>query len=154
MIFVTVGSHPTYKFQRLVDAVSGLPSGDLVVQYGPARGPRDAKEARAWMSFPEMIDYMERASVIVTHAGVGTILAASRIGHFPIVVPRRKQYGETVDDHQVDLAKVLERVGRVFVAWQPEDIGDLVQNIPPRRQELAVAQHALPDAVRAALIGR
>ncbi len=57
------------------------------------------------MSFPEMLAKFASADVVVTHAGVRSILLATNAGHVPIVVPRLKDLGEHVDDHQMDLIR-------------------------------------------------
>jgi UDP-N-acetylglucosamine transferase subunit ALG13 len=148
MIFVTVGSHPTFKFQRLIDALDAIREEELVVQHGPADPPRNASVARPWLSFDEVLEYMTQASVIITHAGVGTILTASNLGRIPIVVPRLKRFAETVDDHQLELAQMLERTGQVVVAWDVADIVELgrahrvlVPSGPQERQALNTAVH-------------
>lgn len=115
MIFATVGSHPTFRFDRLLNALEGLPGDELVVQYGPGEPPANAREAVAFMSFAEMLAHMDRASVVVSHAGVGSILCALQSGRVPVVMPREAQFEETVDDHQVELARALAPTGRIVL---------------------------------------
>lgn len=57
---------------------------------------------------------MREADVVVTHAGVGSALAAMRAGRRAIYVPRRRRHGEHVDDHQVEMARELNRRGLVL----------------------------------------
>lgn len=153
MIFATVGSHPTYRFQRLLDALEPLPPGELVVQYGPARPPPGVAEAHAWLTFDQVLEQMERASAVISHAGAGTILCAHNLGHIPIVMPRLRRFGETVDDHQVELARVFERTGQVRVAWEADDLARLVAETPASTGRRAAASLPLHAAVRAALLG-
>ena len=54
-----------------------------------------------------MLECFRSADKVVTHAGVGSILCADREGHVPLVVPRRHDLGEHVDDHQLELARAL-----------------------------------------------
>jgi UDP-N-acetylglucosamine--N-acetylmuramyl-(pentapeptide) pyrophosphoryl-undecaprenol N-acetylglucosamine transferase len=49
--------------------------------------------------------------VVVCHAGVGLLLTAFTSGRSPLVVPRRLELGEAVDDHQAQLARVLSARG-------------------------------------------
>jgi UDP-N-acetylglucosamine transferase subunit ALG13 len=46
-------------------------------------------------------DALARARVVVTHGGPGLILEARAYGHRPVVVPRRPDLGEHVDEHQL-----------------------------------------------------
>lgn len=151
MIFATVGSHPTFKFERLLRALETLEGEELEVQYGPGRAPANAAEAVAWMSFAEIAEHMERASHVVSHAGVGTILCAIQAGHVPVVFPRLRRYEETVDDHQLDLARKLVGTGRVIVVESAEELAAAVREAPPRAAASAGGGEALIEAVAAEL---
>jgi UDP-N-acetylglucosamine--N-acetylmuramyl-(pentapeptide) pyrophosphoryl-undecaprenol N-acetylglucosamine transferase len=155
VIFVTVGSHPTYKFQRLIDAVATLSTDRLVVQHGPADPPPEGiAVAHRWLTFAEVLSHMQEAETVISHAGIGTILCAHNIGHTPIVMPRLQRFGETVDDHQVEIATLLERTGEVSVAWNPARLAQLASrpSAGPQRAP-SPTRHALAAAVRGALRG-
>ena len=62
----------------------------------------------------------------MTHAGVGSILVALSAGRKPVVVPRLKQFGEAVDDHQLALADRLDDASLVTVADSVERLGDAI----------------------------
>ena len=153
MIFVTVGTHQQ-PFLRLVEALATLPRERLVVQHGPAPAPAGVTHAVPFMSFPEMLDHFARADVVVTHAGVGSILLATNAGHTPIVVPRLKDRGEHVDDHQVHLINELERDKRVIVVWDTSLLPAAVASAPPRREPVQRRPARLQAEVHAALLGR
>jgi UDP-N-acetylglucosamine transferase subunit ALG13 len=55
-----------------------------------------------------MTALLRAADLVVTHAGVASIVDAVRAGHRPIVVPRRQHLGEHVDD-----VTALEDIGIV-----------------------------------------
>ena len=125
MIFVTVGTHHQ-PFDRLLGALDALDGHELVVQYGPAAPPAEVKRAEAYMPFDAMLECFRTADVVVTHAGVGSILCARREGHVPLVVPRRHDLGEHVDEHQAELTRKLEVRGSVVAIW---DTGDLAKAV-------------------------
>jgi UDP-N-acetylglucosamine transferase subunit ALG13 len=132
MIFATVGS-TQIPFERLVRALDGFSGDRLFVQHGPVAAPVGAAWSKAYMQFPEVLESMRRADVVVCHAGAGSILCARRAGHKPVVVPRLKRFGETVDDHQVEFAAALAAEGSVVAV---SDLGGLEEAIalaPPRR---------------------
>jgi len=133
VIFATVGSHPTYRFERFLRALEALPpGGELVVQHGPGKPPANATRAVPWMTFAEIVEHMERAAHVVSHAGAGTILCASGVGQVPIVFPRLQRFGETVDDHQVELARRLAEDGHLVVVESPAELVEAVASAPPR----------------------
>lgn len=151
MIFVTVGSNPTFRFDRLIDAVAQLDAPDLVVQYGPATAPRGVAEAHQWLTFDQVLDFMGAADTVISHAGTGTIMCAANMGHVPVVVPRLKSFGETVDDHQVALATVFEQTGQVAVAWDVTSLPERVAQVSKRSAGVKSGDEALAQAVRLAL---
>jgi UDP-N-acetylglucosamine transferase subunit ALG13 len=151
VIFVTVGSNPTFRFDRLINAVAQLDARDLVVQYGPATPPRGVAEAHQWLTFDQVLDYMGAADTVISHAGTGTIMCAANMGHVPVVVPRLKSFRETVDDHQVALASVFEQTGRVAVAWDVTSLPERVAQSAKRGAGVQPGDGALARAVRLAL---
>lgn len=132
MIFATVGS-TQIRFARLIRALEALPAEQLYVQHGPVEPPPGAHRATAFMQFPEVIESMERADVVVCHAGAGSILCALRAGHTPVVVPRLKRFQETVDDHQVELGRALATAGKAICVEDLSQLPASVAGAPPRR---------------------
>jgi predicted glycosyltransferase len=78
------------------------------------------------MSFDDLADGMRRARVVVSHAGVGSIMLARRCGKVPIVVPRLRRLEEAVDDHQVQLARRLAGLGVVVLVEDDALLGDAI----------------------------
>jgi len=153
VIFVTVGSHPTFIFQRLLDALVVLPLESLVVQYGPGVCPPGVGVAMPWLSFTDILEQMRRADAVVTHAGVGSIFCARQLGHTPVVMPRLQRFGETVDDHQVELANALAPTGKVVIAWKESDLSTALRVATAHVADGAAAGDELPAAVHSALRG-
>ena len=150
MIFVTVGTHHQ-PFARLLDALDDLDE-ELVVQFGPGAPPARAKRAEAFMPFDAMLDAFREADKVITHAGVGSILCATREGHLPLVVPRRHDLGEHVDDHQVELTRALAERDRVIAVWDVETLAEALATVPARRAAASASEASLCPSVRAALL--
>jgi UDP-N-acetylglucosamine--N-acetylmuramyl-(pentapeptide) pyrophosphoryl-undecaprenol N-acetylglucosamine transferase len=115
LIFATLGTHhrPFDRFVRIAVAIAG--DEQLVIQHGhTARVPAGPSvQWHQWLSPQEMAALTRAADVVVTHAGVASIVDAVRAGHRPIVVPRRAHLGEHVDDHQLQIVSALEALGIV-----------------------------------------
>lgn len=155
MIFATVGS-TQFPFQRLVSALDDLPGEQLLAQHGPVSPPANAARSCAFMQFPEVIESMRQADVVISHAGAGSILCAVREGHTPVVVPRLKHYGEAVDDHQVEFAEALAETGNVIVVDDISRLASSVASAPPRtpvakREGMLPIQSAVREALHAPL---
>lgn len=115
-IVVALGTHDRFGFPRLLRRlVEVLPPGaEVLWQVGSTVIPRMPAGARRQVPYAEMQQAMREADVIVTHAGVGSALAAMRSGRRAVCVPRRRRHGEHVDDHQVEMARELDRRGLVL----------------------------------------
>ena len=126
MIFVTVGTGEQ-RFDRLFRAVDRLSADhEIVVQHGLS----EVRPARAlcfdFMPFADLVAYMTKADAVVTHAGVGSVLTALSVNKKPYVVPRRRRFGEAVDDHQVELARRLDGADLVTLVDDPVDLRRLL----------------------------
>lgn len=150
MIFVTVGTHHQ-PFARLLDALGDSGLENLVVQHGPGRPPANVARCADYLPFEEMLACFREADAVITHAGVGSILCATREGHTPLVVPRRHDLGEHVDDHQVELTRALEGRGSVVGVWDTARIPELLEAAPPRRPAVEPVEPELCAAVRSSL---
>ena len=136
MIFVTVGTHPI-GFERLVkemDEIASKVSEEVIIQIGASKYiPKNAKYF-AFADQHEIRELCRKARVVVTHGGVGTILDVLREGRPAVVVPRLKEYGEVIDDHQSYLVRELEKQGKVVGVYdvkQLEEALRIVDMKPP-----------------------
>jgi UDP-N-acetylglucosamine transferase subunit ALG13 len=150
LIFATVWTHHQ-PFDRFLRIALGLAGDDqLVVQHGHtgrvAAGP--SVQWHRWLAPAEMTALMRAADIVVTHAGVASIVDAVRAGHRPIVVPRREHLGEHVDDHQLQIVTALEDLGIVTrlhnaVDAAPGHIDAPVAAWPPPGLKAAVREAVL-----------
>ncbi len=112
-LFVTLGTIYPYRFDALVDAIlhTGLADSRTVWQLGTTTRQGLPGEAVSQMGAAEFEDCARAADVVVTHAGVGTIMHLLEMGILPIVVPRRAKRNEHIDDHQAQIASLLDTRG-------------------------------------------
>jgi UDP-N-acetylglucosamine transferase subunit ALG13 len=121
-LFVTLGTIAPYRFDAMVDAIlaTGLADERTVWQLGCTdRGDLPGRVCKQ-MSGRDFDACVEEADVVITHSGVGTIMKLLDMGVCPVVIPRRVGRKEHVDDHQVQIAGVVEERGIAVVAEAPE----------------------------------
>lgn len=133
MILVTVGTNEA-PFDRLLRAVESLSEGaEIVVQYGSSSvRPANASRSFEFLPFDDLLEEMRAARVVITHAGIGSIMSALTCGKRPVVVPRLVRHGEAVDDHQLPVARRLEDAGLVTLVEDPSNLGGAVRTAGER----------------------
>ena len=128
MILVALGTHHQ-PFDRLVIAAdrAAVELGErVVIQRGATRFPAPHAEVFD-AAAPEAFEALLReARVVVLHAGSSSFLQARGLGRRPIVVPRRPDHGEHVDDHQVRFARSLPADEAAVV--EPEELVDAIRS--------------------------
>jgi beta-1,4-N-acetylglucosaminyltransferase len=125
--FVSVGN-AKQPFTRLLEAVCKLAPQfpqPVFVQFGSAQVfDCPSCSGIAYIEMNEFNQQVGSAELLIFHAGAGSVINAIRAGKIPVLVPRRHEMGEIVDDHQIEFARNLEKTGKVIVAY---DVDTLLQ---------------------------
>ncbi|AVO32351.1 glucuronosyltransferase [Stenotrophomonas maltophilia] len=123
-ILVTVGTQ--FGFNRLIELMDSLAASDndlkIFAQIGTGTyipsymaWERDISPVR----FPQVI---ADSDVIVSHAGMGTIISCRLAGKPLVIVPRQASLGEHRNDHQLATAKRLGSLHGCFTATTADDV--------------------------------
>jgi len=128
VIFATLGGQE-FPFDRLLRGLEGLEE-ELVVQGGTSAFRPAGAQWFDYLEYPELVEHVRRARVVVSHAGVGSVMTAVGEGKRPVVVPRLKRHGEAVDDHQLPFARRLHDVGLVVLVEDPAQLRDALRETP------------------------
>jgi UDP-N-acetylglucosamine--N-acetylmuramyl-(pentapeptide) pyrophosphoryl-undecaprenol N-acetylglucosamine transferase len=123
-LFVTLGTIRGYGFRALIDRIVelGIANEHTVWQLGDTPPPAGLPgRVHDELSASEFERCATEADVVITHAGVGTVLGLLDRGIAPVVVPRRRARGEHVDDHQQQLVQLMNDTGVGF-AVEVEDL--------------------------------
>ncbi len=125
---VSVGN-ATQPFARLLRAVRAmlprLPQ-PVVVQHGSTPFPPAGCRAMPFLEMTEFDRLVRDSSLLIVHGGAGSVIHAVRAGKVPVVMPRRARDNEVVDDHQLEFALQLERLGRIVLAPEEQDLENAV----------------------------
>lgn len=131
MIFVTVGTHEQ-QFNRLIQEMdrlkgAGAIEDDIIIQTGfSTYEPKHCKWSKL-IPYDEMETNIAKADIVITHGGPASFIAPLKIGKIPIVVPRRKKFGEHVNDHQLEFCKAVEeRLGNIIVVQDIEQLNEKI----------------------------
>jgi UDP-N-acetylglucosamine transferase subunit ALG13 len=115
----------------MVDEAAGRVGLSALMQAGTSSYvPRNA-DRLDYVGREEFDDLCRTSDYLVMHAGVGSVMASMRHGKLPIIVPRRGDLGEHINNHQFELATELSRLGWCRVAAGPDDLLDFLQAPPP-----------------------
>lgn len=128
MILLSVGTQ--LPFERLVRAVDlwALAKGrdDVVAQIGPtAYAPRKLRSFD-FLDHEAFRKLQADCSVMVSHAGMGSIITALELGKPIIVVARDHLKGEHRNGHQLATLRQFARLPGVFPAYNERELIDLL----------------------------
>jgi UDP-N-acetylglucosamine transferase subunit ALG13 len=132
MIFVTVGTQ--LPFNRLIQWVDAWakdhPDTEVFVQCGSGGAlPVYAKYSTS-MSPDEWEAHFRCADLVISHAGMGTILKSLDFGKPLVIVPRIAELHEHRNNHQLATANHLKNIPGLYVAENQESL-NLWLNTPP-----------------------
>jgi UDP-N-acetylglucosamine transferase subunit ALG13 len=126
LIFISLGSRE-YQFNRLLKELDKLVDENkiedtIIGQIGQSTyTPRNFKFYR-FMSPDDFKAHQEDANLIISHGGTGALIGALKLNKQLIAVPRLSKYGEHIDDHQIEVATVLDDEGYLKCITDIEDL--------------------------------
>lgn len=124
MIFVTVGTHEQ-QFNRLLeiaDLLAYKTSHTVFVQSGYSEFQCIKAKQKKFLSFTEMQNNIEAADFIITHGGPSTFIEVLLAGKMPIVVPRKKEFNEHINNHQVEFCEFMNEKGIIKLANNYDEV--------------------------------
>lgn len=133
MIFVTVGTGAG-DFRRLLEEVDELARTgvlqDVVAQIGDTTYAPKHCACASTMPRDDVLAHLEAAEFVICNCGVGILNECFGMRKKVIVVPRRAQYGESADDHQLEIATFLAAANRVLVVDDIMELRGAVERVP------------------------
>ena len=107
------------SFYRLLEEIDrlieiGKINDEVIVQAGYTKYESQNMKIIDFVSNDEIEKLEQQADCIITHGGVGSIIGSIEKGKKVIAVPRLKQYGEHVNDHQLDIVESFDKLGYII----------------------------------------
>ena len=133
MILVLLGTQDK-PFDRLLKAVSkeikkGNIKDKVIAQVGCTQFNDEKIKTFDFVSKEEIVSLIDKARIIITHAGVGTITECISKGKKVIVVPRLKKYGEHTNDHQMQITREFAMKKYVLPLYDVKNLSNVLQEI-------------------------
>lgn len=133
MIFVTVGTHEQ-PFNRLVKCMDDLKKDgtiteEVIIQTGYSTYEPKYCKWQKLFPYQEMLQLVDKARIVITHGGPSSFIMPLQSGNTPIVIPRRREFNEHVNNHQLSFAKaVADRMGTIIVVEDIDKLGNTIMN--------------------------
>ena len=129
MILVTLGTQKQ-DFSRLLKYIEESNIKDeIIVQAGYTKFNSNKMKIFDFINYDDMERYIEKADLIITHAGTGSVLTPLKMGKKVIVCSRLSKYGEHVDNHQKQLTEVLKEAGYILELDENNKLNDLIHDL-------------------------
>ncbi|MGM0140963.1 glycosyltransferase [Enterococcus sp. AZ160] len=131
MIFVTVGTHEQ-QFNRLIKEVDrlveeGIIKEEVFIQIGYSDYEPKYCKWKKLLDYDEMEKYLEEANIIITHGGPASFMGVINKNKIPIVVPRKVEFREHVNNHQLEFCnKVVNKGYKLEVLDEISELSNII----------------------------
>ena len=133
MILVLLGTQNN-SFHRLLEEIqknidNGNIQEEVVVQKGYTKF--ESKDMTLYNELPieKFNELIQKADLVITHGGVGSIISSVTRGKKVIAVPRLKKYNEHVNDHQLDIIQTFDEMGYIIGIQEVQQLGEAIKKI-------------------------
>ena len=133
MILVLLGTQNN-SFHRLLEEIqknidNGNIQEEVVVQKGYTKF--ESKDMTIYDELPieKFNELIEKADLVITHGGVGSIISSITRGKKVIAVPRLKKYNEHVNDHQLDIIQTFDEMGYIIGIQEVQQLGEAIKKV-------------------------
>jgi UDP-N-acetylglucosamine transferase subunit ALG13 len=128
VILVSVGTQ--LPFDRLIRAVDEWAlerrRADVVAQIGPSHYVPQAIDAFPFMEQDRFFELQSKCSVMVSHAGMGSIITALELGKPIIILARDHKRNEHRNGHQIDTFRQFAHYPGVYAADDENHVRELL----------------------------
>lgn len=107
-----------------MDEIAGKIDEEVIMQIGYTTYKPVNAQYFEFAEYSKIQKLNSDSRVVVSHAGVGSILTALEQRTHLIIVPRLKKYDEVVDDHQLEISKELSENSNVTVVYEVENLAE------------------------------
>lgn len=133
MILILLGTQDK-PFSRILTAVSNqIKKGNIkdkvIAQIGCTEFSDDKIKIFDFASKEKIEELIDKASIVITHGGVGVITECLNKNKKVIVVPRLKKYKEHTNDHQLQITKEFALKKYVLPLFDTKNLCSVLKKI-------------------------
>ncbi len=130
-LFVPLGTQK-FPFGRIITALNGFVEKGIyspkeIVMQSAIYPIKPEFTHLGLIPYADFNLYMNEAEVVVTHSGVNSIISCMELGKPLVVCPRLYEYGEHVDNHQMEIARLMHEKYNVLVCTDMKDLHALIK---------------------------
>lgn len=134
-ILITVGAseYGLDRLLRIIDELCDekiLDGTHIIAQKGASKYVSRNFQSFELIAREKFQTYMERADLIIAHAGTGSVIPPLKMRKKIIVFPRRECFGEHLDDHQLELSDVFTSAGYTLCATDKQTMIECLNKVP------------------------
>lgn len=129
LILVTLGTQ-YQSFSRLLDYIEKSDvKEEIIVQAGHTKYNSSKMKIINFMSYTEMENYIDKARVIITHGGTGSIISPLKKGKKIIACARLSKFNEHVDDHQKEIVEIFADEGYILELKEGDNLNAILKGL-------------------------
>ena len=131
MIFVTVGTQePFDRMLKVVDQIANeCKEKKFIAQTNNSEYNFKYMQTVSSLAPEEFNKLFSEAELVISHAGIGTIISALMQNKPIVVFPRLTKYHEHRNEHQLATAKKFQDLGYINVAFNESELKEKAINI-------------------------
>ncbi|MFB8623566.1 Uncharacterised protein [Enterococcus casseliflavus] len=133
MIFITLGSQK-FQFNRLLQWMDQIIDEKIIddemfAQIGYSDYHPKNFSFCNFLNRKEFLEMIDKADLVISHAGTGSIVTALKLKKKVIVVPRKAVFGEHIDDHQYEITKNFTDLNFLYGCTEFKEMKTKIKNI-------------------------
>ena len=150
-IFVTTGTQE--PFNRLIKTIDEwaetAKNVDIFAQIGNTRYIPKNIEWKNFLDSFQYNNYFKNSDIIISHAGMGTIINALTQQKQILVMPRLKSFKEHRNDHQLSTCEQFEKLDYINIAHNENSLKEYLNNLNSIKLKHNINDSASPELISA-----
>jgi len=130
-IFISVGSR--FEMDRLIKVVLSFieknEGYNVIAQSGNSNLVEPNIEIKQWLSSQEFKKEFLNCDIFISHAGMGNILLAAEFNKPIIIMPRKAELGEHINNHQLGTVAGLNELEFIHVVNNLSELEIAIQKL-------------------------
>lgn len=143
MILVLLGTQNNSFYRLLEEIENNIKDGTIkekvIVQAGYTKFKTENMKIFDLIPKEKLEELEIQADLIITHGGVGSIITSIKKEKKVIAVPRKHQYGEHVNNHQIEIVQNFNEQGYIIGIEKVEDLKQAIikaKEFEPKKYEI------------------